>query len=152
MPYEVENEQELDDIRQRIKVAQEWALSHFNAHLAGEESMIDDDGNMLPPHAKVTFDNHVNMIVDMEMFGKPIGIPFRYTLHLPKDGGVYWQAMNPLYNTPMPPLVVVQSPSTDAISEKFLPLVEAMQNRPSPTLKQALRLGTIVSAMREERE
>ena len=97
---------DIKQLRKDIKLAQEWALKHFNAADATDPRLVDDDLNLLPPRFFVVFPDVNKMIVQPSLMGKPGYPQFRYTLHIYKSGKITWQAKHPFYNTLMPELVV----------------------------------------------
>jgi len=121
MAINASNPKELEELQKKVDLAHSWANKHFRTDLVGTTQLIDEKMNIIPRHARLDFPDAGTMIVNLQAMGVDIGVPFTYKLHLPKDGGIYWQARNPLLNNLMPPLVVVESLTTEKIKQQFAP-------------------------------
>jgi len=106
MTIEAQTDSELDDIKEKIKLARAWAIKHFNAENAKDSRLIDENMNLVPPSFFVDFPSPDTMRAEPAIMGRRGGIVFEYRLHFPKRGKLYWQANHPFYGTPLPPLFI----------------------------------------------
>lgn len=91
---------DIKEIKRKIKIAQEYALEHFNAAGATDINLIDidDNGEMhwKRPSFFVDFPDVDRMIVTPSIMGQRSFASVEYRLHFRKDGNVVWKGKSPL--------------------------------------------------------
>lgn len=91
---------DIKEIKRKIKIAQEYALEHFNASGANDINSIDidDDGEMhwKRPSFFVDFPDVDRMIVTPSIMGQRSVFSIEYRLYFRKDGNVVWKGKSPL--------------------------------------------------------
>jgi hypothetical protein len=106
MPIEAITPEQLDEIRAKIEKARQWARNHFNAGRCSDTRMFDENLVPLPPSFFVDFPAPDRMRITPSILGKPSNLWIEYRLHFHKDGSMTWQGKHPVWDTPLPPLVI----------------------------------------------
>ena len=103
----MKNDDDLLELKRKIKYARNWAREHFRADRAGDTRIVDDQLNILPPSFFVEFPSPDTMTVNPSVFGKDSTVlKTEYKLAFYRDGRMSWNGKHPFYDTPLPPLFV----------------------------------------------
>lgn len=92
---EAQTQQEIDEIKAKIKIARKWAREHFNSKQANDPRLVDDDFKFIHA-ALVEFPDVDTMRVCPVAMGQPMlgGLWFEYRLSFNPFG---WQGKHPIY-------------------------------------------------------
>lgn len=114
----------------QIQIAQEWALSHFNAKNAEDKRLVDDNMNWAKPSFFVEFPTPDTMRAWPSIMGRKGFLHIDYRLAF---NPLEWHGVHPFFNTPYPPLVV---------DKLFIKLRECeLSNYGEDTLDEILKEG-----------
>jgi hypothetical protein len=94
-----------DEVVMAVRKARTWAKEHFN-DTGARSSKTPLDSLLGKPGLFCEFDGYA-MEVTPSFCGKKLSVPsFHYTLKIYPSGKLVWQGKHPLWDTPMPELIV----------------------------------------------
>lgn len=116
-----------EEVMQAVKKAREWAKDHFND--AGARSAKTPLDSLTGRPAMFCEFEGNNLTVTPSFAGQKLNVPpFHYTLKIYPSGKLVWQGKHPIWDTPMPELVVEDPSKTDwrKNQEEFLKLLASL--------------------------